>query len=224
MAMNMQGGMQGAQTGMSIGSNFGPYGAAYGGIIGGVLGLLTPDKDLAALKAYNKQVVHNLGSTLFDMDRQRNVENLRTSQALDSYRTQGQVAASQYNAAFGAADIIGASADALKHTLDRQVQQATRQVWLDWEVGVDNYNTQINEVVNRASGSLRRSKAETAKVDYAGMFKQGMDMYQKYKGGSTGTTNTMSSTGGGLSGLSDFGSFGKSGSAMGTSLVGSLTA
>lgn len=224
MAMNMQGGMQGAQTGMSIGSNFGTYGAAYGGIIGGVLGLLTPDKDLAALKAYNKQVVTNLGSTLFDMDRQRNVENLRTSQALDSYRTQGQVAASQYNAAFGAADIIGASADALKNTLDRQVQQATRQVWLDWEVGVDNYNTQINEVVNRAAGSLRRSKAETAKVDYAGMFKQGTDMYRQYKGGSTGTTNTMSSTGGGLSGLSDFGSFGKSGSAIGTSSAGSLTA
>ncbi|QOV07845.1 internal virion protein A [Acinetobacter virus fBenAci003] len=215
MVMNMQGGMQGAQ----IGSNFGPWGAA----IGGVLGLLTPDKDLSALKAYNKQVVTNLSSTLFDMDRQRNVENLRTSQALDSYRTQGQVAASQFNAAFGAADIIGASADALKSTLDRQVQQATRQVWLDWEVGVDNYNTQINEVVNRASGSLRRSKAGTAKVDYAGMFKQGMDMYQQYKGGSKGTT-TMSSTGGGLSGLSDFGSFGKSGSAMGTSSAGSLTA
>lgn len=212
----MQGGMQGAQ----IGSNFGPWGAA----IGGVLGLLTPDKDKEALKAYNKQVVTNLGSTLFDMDRQRNVENLRTSQALDSYRTQGQVAASQFNAAFGAADIIGASADALKSTLDRQVQQATRQVWLDWEVGVDNYNTQINEVVNRASGSLRRSKAESAKVDYAGMFKQGLDMYRQYKGGSTGTTNTMSSTGGGLSGLSDFGSFGKSGSAIGTSSVGSLTA
>lgn len=220
----MQGGMQGAQTGASIGSNFGGYGAAYGAVIGAVLGLLTPDKDLEALEAYNKQVVHNLGSTLFDMHRQRNIENLRTSQALDSYRTQGQVATSEYNARFGAADIIGSSADALKSTLDRQMQQVERQIWIDWEVGVDNFNTEIDAVVNRAASALRRYKTDNSKTDYAGMFKQGMDMYKQYNTGSSFNTTTMSSTGGGMSGMTDFGSYGKSGSVSGASSAGAMSA
>ncbi len=39
----------------------------------------------SSLKSIQQTSRTNLSSTLFDMDRQRNVENLRTSQALDSF-------------------------------------------------------------------------------------------------------------------------------------------
>jgi len=220
----MQNGVQGAQQGAQIGSAFGGYGAAYGAVIGGILGLMTPDYEKIAMDKYNQEVVNNNMRDIFDMRRIQNINNIEYSQALASYQSSAEVGKAAYNAQFGAADMIGSSADALQQTLDFQTTQAMAQTQMNWETSLDNLNTQMRRSSNAASNSLRRKRGDQTKMDYGGMIDQGMALYGQYKGGgaSMGTTTTASSTGGGLSGLSDFGSFGSSGSATGASSAGSM--
>lgn len=224
MAGNMQAGfstgMQGAQMGGQVG---GIWGAVIGGVGGFALGYNTPDYEKIAREKYNDEVVKNTATALFDMRRQQNIENMRTAQALAAYRDNQRVTASQYNAQYGANDIIGSSADALSQTLDYQTDQAIAQTWLNYEIGINNYNTAVEGTVNSAMSGLRRTKGDTKSMDLGALTKTGISMYQQYGGQVqsawsglfSGTTNTQSATGGGLSGLSDFGSFGKGGSASG---------
>lgn len=223
MAGNMQAGLstgvQGAQMGGQVG---GLWGAVIGGAAGFALGYGTPDYEKIAREKYNNEVVKNTVTALFDMRRQQNIENIRTSQALAAYRDNQRVAASQYNAQYGAGDIIGSSADALSQTLDYQTDQAIAQTWLNYEVGINNYNTAVEGTVNSAMSGLRRTKGDTKSMDLGALTKTGISMYQQYGGqvqsawgGLFSKPSTQSATGGGLSGLSDFGSFGKSGSAIG---------
>lgn len=223
MAGNMQAGfstgMQGAQMGGQVG---GMWGAVIGGVGGFALGYNTPDYEKIAREKYNNEVVKNTVTALFDMRRQQNIENIRTSQALAAYRDNQRVTASQYNAQYGAGDIIGSSADALSQTLDYQTDQAIAQTWLNYEVGINNYNTTVEGTVNSAMAGLRRTKGDTKSMDLGALTKTGISMYQQYGGqaqsawsGLFSKTSTQSVSGGGLSGLSDFGSFGKGGSAIG---------
>lgn len=234
MAGNMQAGlstgMQGAQMGGQVG---GVWGAVIGGIGGFALGYNTPDYEKLAREKYNNEVVKNTVTALFDMRRVQNVENMRTAQALETYRDNQRVTESQYNAAFGAADIIGSSSEALGQTLDWQTDQAVAQTWLNYEIGIDNYNTAVEGTVNSAMAGLRRTKGATNSMDLGALTKSGISMYQQYGGQvqsawsgyfGGGATSTQGISGGGLQGLSDFGSFGQGGSASGLTGGGGLSA
>lgn len=220
---NMQGGlsagMQGAQMGGQLG---GGVGAAIGGIAGFVLGFTTPDYEKIAREKYNNEVVKNTITSLFDMRRVQNVENMRTAQALASYRDQQSVTTSSYNAQYGATDVVGSSADALKQTLAFQTDQAVAQTWFNFETGIDNYNTRVEGTVNSALAGLRRTKGDSRTMDLGALTKSGLDLYSQYGGGFKnmvgglwGNTTTQGVSSGGLGGFSDFGSFGKGGSAIG---------
>lgn len=203
MSQGLQTGMQGAQFGGQVG---GVYGAVIGGVAGFALGYETPDYEKMARDKYNAEVIKHTVSSLFDMRRQQNVENMRTSQALAAYQDENAVAKSQYNAAFGAADIIGSSADALQNTIDFQTTQAQAQTWFNFEVGIDNYNTQVASVVNRGISGLRRTKGATNTMDFGALTSQGLQMYEQYGGQISSAFRNMGK--GGYSGLEGFGDFG----------------
>lgn len=224
MAGNMQAGfstgMQGAQMGGQVG---GIWGAVIGGVGGFALGYGTPDYEKIAREKYNNEVVKNTISSLFDMRRVQNVENMRTAQAIAAYRDQQSVTTSAYNAQYGANDVVGSSAEALKQTLAFQTDQAIAQTWFNYETGIDNYNIGVEGTVNTAMAGLRRTKGDQRTMDLGAMTKAGLDMYKQYGGSFSnamgnmwgGSTTTQGVSGGGLGGLSDFGSFGKGGSASG---------
>ena len=106
--------MQGAQLGGKFG---GAWGAAGGAVLGFLAGGKAQKRQDEAVKQYNNQVVKYAAQDLFDLRKQQNVENIRTSQALATYQGNKKVQNSAITAAMGAADIIGSSAQALKQTL-----------------------------------------------------------------------------------------------------------
>src|SRR5574344_2147564 len=84
LASGINAGVQGAQLGGQLG---GGMGAAIGGTIGLVAGLFS-NADKRALKqneAWNKQVTNNVARSLFDLERQRVSERMRTTSAMLDY-------------------------------------------------------------------------------------------------------------------------------------------
>ena len=205
MSSNMvQGGMQGAQIG-------GQVGGAYGAIIGAVIGVFAGariDKDQKkVLNAYNKRIQSNVANSLFDLEAQRNVERNRTSQALINYNTQKTTAISNVRSTYGAYDLIGGTTQAVQSTLEFQAAEAIGQEWLNFEVGIRNYNTQVNEIINTGMGMLRGSYNDifgaSSGSGMAGLSGMGQSM-----GGMSGGFGGGSSGGGGFAssaGSSDFG-------------------
>lgn len=202
MALNVQGGLQGAQQGAQMGSMFGGYGAAYGAIAGGILGLFQPDTEKEMIQKWNSQVVKNFSEDLFDLRRVQNIENIRTAQALLNYQDQKAVARASMNANYGAAELLGSSAQALVQTMEFQTQQATAQVWQNYETNIDNMNSTIDQMANRASASLKE-RQQGGTQDYSALVKGGIDLYTKLKG--KGGNTTQGTSQGGLANLWDLG-------------------
>lgn len=170
-------GMQGAQLG-------GQVGGAYGAIAGGVLGLVVGGMDDSAekaTKAFNDQVVKAAATDLMDMRRQQNIQNIRTSQALQSYQINNKTQASTINANLGAADIIGSSAKALKQAMDFQTTQAQAEVMNNWSTGVDNYNRTIDTATNQRESQLKRTSGEQG-ADMGALISGGMALWGEYGG------------------------------------------
>lgn len=202
MALNVQGGLQGAQQGAQIGSMFGGYGAAYGAAAGGILGLFQPDIEKEMIQKWNSQVVKNFSEDLFDLRRVQNIENIRTAQALLNYQDQKAVARASMNANYGAAELLGSSAQALAQTMEFQTQQATAQVWQNYETNIDNMNNTIDQMANQASASLK-DRQQGGAQDYSALVKGGIDLYSKLKG--KGGTTTQGTSQGGLANMWDLG-------------------
>jgi len=225
--VKFQNGIQGASQGAQMGSLFGPWGAVIGGVIGGVLGLTTPDYEGKAIKKHNDEVVKNAMHDLFDLRRVQNAQNMQTAQTLMQYQDQRKLMASQANVQYGAVDMLGASTEALKKTMDFQTNEAMSQTMYNWEVGVGEHNQEVHRITNSAQNSLRRQRGAQNQIDYSGLIKTGMSAYKGIKGsgnsGSTSVTGVIgdngqvsynfgssggSSSGGGLGGFfSNFGSF-----------------
>lgn len=204
-----QGAQQYGEMGYQMG---GAYGAIAGAIIGAVLGKTQGDKVQKAFDKYNDQVVKNAAIELFDMQRVQNAQKRQMSAALHEYSMQQELAQGSYNAAFGAADMIGGSADALAQTLDYQTKQAQAELWFNFDTSVDNYNRSIHSMVNEASARLKRSEEASHAMDYSQLAQQGAAWYSNYKGKSQGAS--------GLSGLWDTGSGSMGGSAGGGGMMG----
>ena len=191
--MNFNAGASTAMNGMSVGSMFGAKGAAIGAGVGLIAGLFSADRSKAALEAqrkYNDAVVKNTVTDLFDMERAQQVERMRTARALQSYQAQGKTQISTVRAGYGAADLIGASAQALAQAIDYQTTQALEATRFNYAVGFDNYLTGIEQTTNKGVNTLQQSidSGQQQPLDIYSMFKAGKDLYGglKQSGGKAG--------------------------------------
>lgn len=179
---NITGGLQGAQQGAQLGSMFGPWGTVIGAGVGLLGGLFSADKEKAALEAqrkFNAEVVKNTVTDLFDQERGQQVERMRTARALQSYQAQGKTQISTVRAGYGAADLIGASAQALSQAIDYQTNQALEATRFNYAVGFENYLTGINQTTNKGVNSLQRDiqLPEQKPMDIKGMFNAGKSVF-----------------------------------------------
>ena len=172
--------MQGAQLGGKLG---GGWGAAAGGILGLLAGGKAQKAQEASVRKYNDQVVKMANQDLFDLRRQQNVENIRTAQALSTYQANSKVQRSAVTASLGAADIIGSSAQALKQVMDFQTKEAQAETILNWETGVEDYNTTIERAQNARSASLKRNIEGRGQEDLGALVSGAMSVYGSIKGG-----------------------------------------
>lgn len=181
--MNLASGINAASTGAQLGSNFGALGSAIGGGVGLVAGLFD-NREKAAMKQldqFNKQVVNNTARSLFDLERQRVSERMRTVQALGAYQAQRSTALSSLKAQYGAMDVIGSSADAIKQAYSYQVDQALAQEAFNFEVGIDNYNTDVMSIVNQGLSQIRYSTGNAAtQLDVKGLVSGAKDLKAGY--------------------------------------------
>ena len=175
-------GMQGAQLGGKFG---GAWGAAGGAVLGFMAGSKAEKRQNEATKKYNDQVVKFAAQDLFDLRRQQNVENVRTAQALSSYQDNKKVQNSAVTASMGAADIIGSSADALKQVMAFQTTEAQAEVMINWEQGLENYNTNINRMENQRNAQFKRQNA-AGQEDIGALVSGAAGLYKDYKSGGAG--------------------------------------
>lgn len=196
-----QGMAQGAQVGAQVG---GPWGAVIGGTVGFLTGLLGGDPNRharAAQEKYNAEVVKHTITSLFDRERAQQVERMRTARALQAYQAQGKTQISTVRAGYGAADLIGASAQALAQAIDYQTTQALEATRFNYAVGFDNYLTDIEATSQQGVNSLQRTinAAPQQPLDIYGMFKAGKEVYSGFKqmrsSGASNSASTSSSSG-----------------------------
>jgi len=222
------GAANGAKTGAQI---YGAWGALIGAIVGGVTGYFSPDivaEQRKSLLKYNAEVTRYTQQSVFDLQRQRVSERMRTSQAISTYADNKKTAIAELRAQYGAADVIGRSSTDLDQVLDFQTDQAVAQEWFNFDVGIDNFNTQLQGIVNNGISRLSNAAGSYANPNQAAAaqstMQTAMDMYSKYNQGNS-YNGTMSSLGlqsastysnvGGSSGFSSGMQLGSSGSYSG---------
>lgn len=157
----ISGGINGAKLGGQLG---GGWGAIIGGVAGILLGSSGSDPAKAQLKQqqkFNDEVIKHTTQSLFDLQRQRVSERMRSTAAINTYQDNERTALSTLKSQAGAADIIGSSAKALGSTVDWQTSQAIAQERFNFDVGIDNYNTNVRQIVNQGVGQLKGTIQET---------------------------------------------------------------
>lgn len=191
---NIAGGVSGAIQGAQVGGQLGGgWGAIIGGVGGALLGGLGTDPakaQLESIRKYNAEVTKYTNQSIFDLQRQRVTERMRTSQALASYQDNSKAALSTLKAQYAATDVVGSSAKALGMTIDFQTDQAMAQEWFNFDVGIDNYNTNVRSIVNQGISKLSNNIGKQPQSAGTGALQTALSMYSQYKDGvgkSTGT-------------------------------------
>lgn len=214
----------GATNGAVTGAQFGGgRGALIGTAIGGVLGYFSPDivaEQRKSLLKYNADVTKYTQQSVFDLQRQRVSERMRTSQALSTYADNKKTAVAELRAQYGAADVIGRSSTDLDQVLDFQTDQAVAQEWFNFDVGIDNFNTQLQGIVNNGISRLSNAAGSYANPNQAAAAQSTMQtaigMYAKYDKGKTSSLGLQGASSyyniGGSSGFSADMQLGSSGS------------
>lgn len=184
---NSSGAGQGIVNGAKAGAQFGAVGAGVGAVVGGVIGYFSPDvakEQRQAMLKYNAEVTRYTQQSVFDLQRQRVTERMRTSQALSTYQDNSKTSIATLKAQYGAADVIGSSAKALGMTLDFQTEQAMAQEWFNFDVGIDNFNTNVGAIVNKGLSSLSNQAGSYVNPNQAAALSStiqtGVDAYAKY--------------------------------------------
>lgn len=185
MSGNLEGGISTGMTGAQIGGQVGGgYGAAIGAVAGFIIGWSNdPEKHLKKrTEEYNKQVTKNVAHSLFDLERQRVSERMRTASAMLGYNAQRSTTLSNLRAQYGAIDVIGSSSNALKQAYAFQLEQAIAQENFNFAVGISNYNTSVLQVVNTGLSQLRydykpQNQQSMSPQDISSMIQQGQSMF-----------------------------------------------
>ena len=203
--MNLASGINTGVTGAQLGGQLGGgMGAAIGGTIGLVAGLFsnTEKQALKQNEAWNKQVTNNVARSLFDLERQRVSERMRTTSAMLDYNANRSTTLSTLRSQYAAADVIGSSSNALKQAYAFQLDQAMAQEMFNFEVGIDNYNTNVMQVVNQGLGQLRGSIQGSGGLDLKnlvagiGAVKSGVGAMKGAFGGNSGASGITGIIGG----------------------------
>ena len=203
--MNLTSGINTGVTGAQLGGQLGGgMGAAIGGTIGLVAGLFsnTEKQALKQNEAWNKQVTNNVARSLFDLERQRVSERMRTTSAMLDYNANRSTTLSTLRSQYAAADVIGSSSNALKQAYAFQLDQAMAQEMFNFEVGIDNYNTNVMQVVNQGLGQLRGSIQGSGGLDLTnlvkgvGAVKSGVGAMKGAFGGNSGASGITGTIGG----------------------------
>ena len=203
--MNLASGINTGVTGAQLGGQLGGgMGAAIGGTIGLVAGLFsnTEKQALKQNEAWNKQVTNNVARSLFDLERQRVSERMRTTSAMLDYNANRSTTLSTLRSQYAAADVIGSSSNALKQAYAFQLDQAMAQEMFNFEVGIDNYNTNVMQVVNQGLGQLRGSIQGSGGLDFKnlvagiGAVKSGVGAMKGAFGGNSGASGITGTIGG----------------------------
>lgn len=219
--MNLEGGISTGMTGAQVGGQVGgPWGAVAGAVIGFVVGAANdPDKRLKKrTEEYNRQVTKNVAHSLFDLERQRVSERMRTASAMLGYNAQRSTTLSALRAQYAAVDVIGSSSSALKQAYAFQLDQAIAQENFNFEVGISDYNTNVLQVVNHGLGQLRydykQQGQQSANPDMiSGMMQKGMSMFGGQGGGGGMFSGVNNGGSGGILGSGSGGGY--SGTTMG---------
>lgn len=189
----VSGGVNGAKIGAQVG---GGYGAIVGAIVGGVAGYFSPDmvkKQRESLDRFNKEVVKYTTQSVFDLQRQRVSERMRTSEALSTYQVNQRTTMSSLRAQYGASDVIGASSSALDQVLDYQTDQAAAQEMFNFDVGIDNFNTSLRTIINNGMGQLSNQVGVSMNPNSgAAALQSATELYNQFKpmmGNSSYTSN-----------------------------------
>lgn len=153
----MAGAAAGAQKGGAAG---GPWGALAGAIIGFFVGdIAAKQREEAAkemlktAKARNDAMLAESARGMGELNRARTTAFIKTNQALLYYRRQASSETSSLANNYAAADVIGASAVAVKSELDKQRDEALSQTVFNSEVQQENINTQVD---NLAQSTMNR--------------------------------------------------------------------
>lgn len=188
----------GAKAGAQVG---GGWGALIGAGIGGVMGYFSPDivaEQRKSLLKYNADVTKYTQQSVFDLQRQRVSERMRTSQALNTYADNKKTAVAELRAQYGAADVIGRSSTDLDQVLDFQTDQAVAQEWFNFDVGIDNFNTELRGIVNNGISRLSNAAGSYANPNQAAAaqstMQTAMGLYSKFNQGNS-YSSTLSSLG-----------------------------
>ena len=203
--MNLTSGINTGVTGAQLGGQLGGgMGAAIGGTIGLAAGLFsnTEKQALKQNEAWNKQVTNNVARSLFDLERQRVSERMRTTSAMLDYNANRSTTLSTLRSQYAAADVIGSSSNALKQAYAFQLDQAMAQEMFNFEVGIDNYNTNVMQVVNQGLSQLRGSIQGSGGLDLTNLVKgvgavnSGVGAMKGAFGGNSGASGITGTIGG----------------------------
>lgn len=192
------GGVNGAAVGGQLG---GSAGAIVGGVLGTVAGYFSPSMVKAqreSLDRFNKEVVKYTTQSVFDLQRQRVSERMRTSEALSTYQANQRTAMSSLRAQYGASDVIGASSSALDQVLDYQTDQASSQEMFNFDVGIDNFNTSLRTIINNGMGQLSNQVGASMNPNAgAAALQSATSLYNQFKPslGASSYTSTLSNLG-----------------------------
>ena len=197
--MNPQVMMQAAQMAGDFGKALGdPNTAALFGLLPYFAASQTK-RELDRLDNFNRQVTQHTAQTLFDLERQRVSERMRTTSALVGYNAQRDTTLSSLRAQYGATDVIGSSSNALKQAYAFQFDQAIAQENFNFEVGIDNYNTSVMQTVNQGLQQLRYSlgaqQSSMTPQAIAGVVKAGANLFGGGQGGMLSGVNNGGSGG-----------------------------
>lgn len=185
--MSVQMALQAAQLSADFGKALGdPSVAALFGPISYFASRQTK-RELDRLDDFNRQVNQHTARALFDLERQRVSERMRTTSAMLGYNAQRSTTLSTLRSQYAAADVIGSSSNALKQAYAFQLDQAIAQENFNFEVGIDNYNTSVMQTVNQGLQQLRYSlgtqQPTMTPQAIAGVVKAGSSLFGGGQGG-----------------------------------------
>ena len=221
---------KGAMQGFQIGSQSGnPWVAAIAAVVGFFIGLTSESAEMKALKKNVKLAEDMNNASIREMRRQLAKNSLDQQHIINSteralFDTQRQTGALQgaMNAYVGNFELLGNTVRAVEADLVRQRDEADQQTIYNMFVGIDNTNSKVVDIVNRARAAYKDPRdgfynASNTKGSGGAQF---MDMIDKAMsmgggmmgGGGMGGMGAQSGAGAGSSSVATGQSYGTYGS------------
>lgn len=150
--------VSGAASGASKGYQ---VGGGYGAIAGGILGFVAGGKEAKAqarfieeqkkaIAARNKAVIVETSRQIGELNRQRTIASLQTTEAIAHYKRKAGAEKGSARAAIASADTIGTAAIYMQAETERQLQEAKAMSEFNLETTQENINASAQTLINQA--------------------------------------------------------------------------